>query len=50
MALLGVSPALSEPALSELEDCPSPGFVLSVGTREPRQNLARLVAAYSAAP
>lgn len=35
--------------MSELEDCASAGFVLAVGTREPRKNLPRLVAAYTVA-
>ena len=37
------------PAVGELEELPSPGFVLAVGTLEPRKNLPRLVAAYRAA-
>jgi glycosyltransferase involved in cell wall biosynthesis len=44
VALLGASPALSgghsDAAL------PAPGFILAVGTLEPRKNLPRLVAAY----
>jgi glycosyltransferase involved in cell wall biosynthesis len=48
VAPLGVSPTLS----SELDpvaaaELPAPGFVLAVGTLEPRKNLPRLVAAYS---
>jgi glycosyltransferase involved in cell wall biosynthesis len=51
VALLGVSPALgSAIEEAELEQLPAPGFVLAVGTLEPRKNLPRLVAAYSALP
>jgi glycosyltransferase involved in cell wall biosynthesis len=45
VALLGVSPALEEPGPEER--LPDAGFVLAVGTLEPRKNLPRLVAAYS---
>lgn len=48
VAPLGVSPALerdSDPA--ESSTLPAGGFVLAVGTLEPRKNLPRLVAAYS---
>lgn len=47
VALLGVTPALRD-ALddSEAAALPQAGFVLSVGTLEPRKNLPRLVAAY----
>lgn len=41
---------LSAPAPGELEDLPAPGFVLAVGTLEPRKNLPRLVEAYSILP
>jgi glycosyltransferase involved in cell wall biosynthesis len=44
VALLGPSPAPAEPAPEE--PLPEPGFVLAVGTLEPRKNLPRLVAAY----
>ena len=44
VALLGSSPALEKPAPGE--SLPEPGFVLAVGTLEPRKNLPRLVAAY----
>jgi alpha-1,3-rhamnosyl/mannosyltransferase len=47
VAPLGVTPALAaelDPA--EAAALPPPGFVLSVGTLEPRKNLPRLVAAY----
>jgi glycosyltransferase involved in cell wall biosynthesis len=51
VALLGVSPALGAPLeQAELEQLPPPGFVLAVGTLEPRKNLPRLVAAYCALP
>jgi glycosyltransferase involved in cell wall biosynthesis len=50
VAPLGVSPALSAPANEELAELPAAGFVLAVGTLEPRKNLPRLVAAYSALP
>ncbi len=45
-ALLGVSDALGAPT----PDLPEPGFVLAVGTLEPRKNLPRLVAAYRSLP
>jgi glycosyltransferase involved in cell wall biosynthesis len=44
VALLGISPALADPPPEEW--LPEPGFVLAVGTLEPRKNLPRLVAAY----
>jgi glycosyltransferase involved in cell wall biosynthesis len=44
VALLGVSPTLEDPEPDE--QLPEPGFVLAVGTLEPRKNLPRLVAAY----
>jgi glycosyltransferase involved in cell wall biosynthesis len=49
VAPLGVAPAL-ESALdpAEAATLPPPGFVLAVGTLEPRKNLPRLVAAYHA--
>jgi glycosyltransferase involved in cell wall biosynthesis len=50
VAPLAVAPVLSMPPATELEALPSPGFVLAVGTLEPRKNLPRLVAAYSALP
>jgi glycosyltransferase involved in cell wall biosynthesis len=47
VALLGVTPALvGELDSSEAATLPPPGFVLAVGTLEPRKNLPRLVAAY----
>ncbi|HWF26628.1 MAG TPA: glycosyltransferase family 1 protein [Solirubrobacteraceae bacterium] len=50
VAPLGVSPALSAPATAEFAGLPAVGFVLAVGTLEPRKNLPRLVAAYAALP
>jgi glycosyltransferase involved in cell wall biosynthesis len=44
VALLGSSPALTAGAPDE--QLPAPGFVLAVGTLEPRKNLPRLVDAY----
>jgi glycosyltransferase involved in cell wall biosynthesis len=47
VAPLGVAPTLDgqlDPA--EAAELPSPGFVLAVGTLEPRKNLPRLVEAY----
>jgi glycosyltransferase involved in cell wall biosynthesis len=44
VALLGISPALEDQATEEAVS--KPGFVLAVGTLEPRKNLPRLVAAY----
>lgn len=47
VALLGVAPdLLTELDPAEAATLPSPGFVLAVGTLEPRKNLPRLVAAY----
>ena len=51
VALLGVTPALVgalDPA--EAATLPAPGFVLAVGTLEPRKNLPRLVDAYGRLP
>jgi alpha-1,3-rhamnosyl/mannosyltransferase len=56
VAPLGVAPALArrtggqESDGSELAGLPAPGFVLAVGTLEPRKNLPRLVAAYALMP
>ncbi len=48
VAPLGVTPALSGNLdLVQAHTLPEPGFVLAVGTLEPRKNLPRLVAAYS---
>jgi glycosyltransferase involved in cell wall biosynthesis len=49
VAPLGVAPTLiDELPAAEAEKLPAPGFVLAVGTLEPRKNLPRLVAAYAA--
>lgn len=48
VALLGVAPTLFGVGVDELGSLPAPGFVLAVGTLEPRKNLPRLVAAYAA--
>jgi glycosyltransferase involved in cell wall biosynthesis len=51
VALLGVTPALADKLdPGETAALPSPGFVLAVGTLEPRKNLPRLVDAYSRLP
>jgi alpha-1,3-rhamnosyl/mannosyltransferase len=51
VALLGVAPEpVTELAPDEAATLPSPGFVLAVGTLEPRKNLPRLVDAYSRLP
>jgi alpha-1,3-rhamnosyl/mannosyltransferase len=51
VALLGVTPALAgELDPVETAALPPPGFVLAVGTLEPRKNLPRLVDAYSQLP
>jgi glycosyltransferase involved in cell wall biosynthesis len=48
VAPLGVTASLSGTlATNEAQTLPPPGFVLAVGTLEPRKNLPRLVAAYS---
>lgn len=47
VALLGPTPVNDEPlSAAEAESLPAAGFVLAVGTLEPRKNLPRLVAAY----
>jgi alpha-1,3-rhamnosyl/mannosyltransferase len=47
VAHLGVAPELTAvPEPAEAGELPPPGFVLAVGTLEPRKNLPRLVAAY----
>ena len=48
VALLGSSPVLEGGASAD--SVPEPGFVLAVGTLEPRKNLPRLVAAYRRLP
>ncbi len=50
IAPLGVSSSLLEPEIGAAEGLPTPGFVLAVGTLEPRKNLPRLVEAYAALP
>jgi glycosyltransferase involved in cell wall biosynthesis len=54
VAPLAVAPALGTSASDDpdenLEALPAPGFVLAVGTLEPRKNLPRLVAAYRRLP
>jgi glycosyltransferase involved in cell wall biosynthesis len=49
VALLAATPA-PEPIAPELATLPAPGFVLAVGTLEPRKNLPRLVEAFGALP
>ena len=49
VAPLGVSPALSG-TNGDAAPLHAPGFVLAVGTLEPRKNLPRLVEAYAAMP
>jgi glycosyltransferase involved in cell wall biosynthesis len=50
VAPLGVAATLGEPAGGSSAELPQPGFVLAVGTLEPRKNLPRLVEAYRALP
>jgi glycosyltransferase involved in cell wall biosynthesis len=50
VAPLGVAATLEAPSAQAATDLPAPGFVLAVGTLEPRKNLPRLVAAYRALP
>jgi alpha-1,3-rhamnosyl/mannosyltransferase len=51
VAHLGASlPGAGTAAAGELADLPGPGFVLAVGTLEPRKNLPRLVAAFALLP
>jgi len=47
VALLGSSPALDRAGTGSSETLPAPGFVLAVGTLEPRKNLPRLAEAYA---
>jgi glycosyltransferase involved in cell wall biosynthesis len=47
VAPLGVAPDLAEPSAGQGSELPAAGFVLAVGTLEPRKNLPRLVAAYT---
>ncbi|HZV72229.1 MAG TPA: glycosyltransferase family 1 protein [Conexibacter sp.] len=50
VAPLGVAQGLEASADAASSDLPDAGFVLAVGTLEPRKNLPRLVAAYRALP
>jgi len=50
VAPLAASPPADPPAPEELTSLPQPGFVLAVGTLEPRKNLPRLVEAYRRLP
>jgi glycosyltransferase involved in cell wall biosynthesis len=50
VALLGGAPSLRTPAPRLPAAVPARGFVLAVGTLEPRKNLPRLVAAYRRLP
>ena len=50
VAPLAVAPVLAQPGGAELAELPTAGFVLAVGTLEPRKNLPALVAAYAALP
>ena len=50
VALLGVAPALTAADPAETAALPDRGFVLAVGTLEPRKNLPRLVEAYRGLP
>lgn len=50
VALLAASSDASRPGAAELQDLPPPGFVLAVGTLEPRKNLPRLITAYAMLP
>jgi glycosyltransferase involved in cell wall biosynthesis len=47
---LAATPTLDVPNAGATTNLPGPGFVLAVGTLEPRKNLPRLVAAYAALP
>ena len=48
VALLGISTPPSDLDAAAQLQLPAPGFVLAVGTLEPRKNLPRLVSAYAA--
>jgi glycosyltransferase involved in cell wall biosynthesis len=50
VAHLAASPTRDRPSVAELDSLPASGFVLSVGTLEPRKNLPRLASAYAALP
>src|SRR5436305_113940 len=47
---LGVSSELVPDEPKWADNLPAPGFVLAVGTLEPRKNLPRLVGAYTSLP
>lgn len=50
VAPLGAAPVLAAAGEGHSEEMPAPGFVLAVGTLEPRKNLPRLVEAYAGLP
>jgi len=50
VAPLAAAPILARPLGDELTELPDPGYVLAVGTLEPRKNLPRLVEAYASLP
>jgi alpha-1,3-rhamnosyl/mannosyltransferase len=50
VAPLAAAPALAAPAAALPDGVPDSGFILAVGTLEPRKNLPRLVAAYRRLP
>ena len=50
VAPLAAAPALADPAATLPDGVPESGFILAVGTLEPRKNLPRLVAAYRRLP
>ena len=50
VAPLAAAPALANPAATLPDGVPESGFILAVGTLEPRKNLPRLVAAYRRLP
>lgn len=50
VALLGGAPSLADGAADLPAGVPAEGFVLAVGTLEPRKNLPRLVTAYTRLP
>jgi glycosyltransferase involved in cell wall biosynthesis len=50
VALLAASRPARAPSPEELTALPAPGYVLAVGTLEPRKNLPRLVGAFASLP
>lgn len=50
VAPLAAAPALTRPATALPDGVPASGYILAVGTLEPRKNLPRLVAAYRRLP